>query len=116
MSDFYTMSDFFDTPEEDIDACVRVNYENDSSILDDAKSVETFIKSIEAAERAGVLETWNPQGLRNDWKEVAGVSYDEEEQIYELLMDGEVSVVTEDYEELENFVRDTELYISQSNK
>lgn len=110
------MSDYFDTPEGDIDARVVVNYENESGYLEDENDVETFVKAIEAAERAGVLETQKPQGTNDDWKEAAGVLYDEEEQTFGSSMDAEVPVVTEDYEELKNFTRDTELYIDWSSE
>lgn len=110
------MTDYFDTPEEDIDARVVVNYANESSYLEDAKDVETFVKAIEAAERAGVLETQKPQGTNKDWKEVAGVLHDEEQQRYGSEMNAEVPVVTEDYEELKKFASHTELYIDWSSE
>ena len=111
------MSDYFDTPEEDIDAKLTVNYENESGYLEDEKDVETFVKAIEAAEREGVLETAKPQGIRNhDWKEAAGVLYDEEEQTFGSSMDAEIPVITEDYKELKNFTRGTELYIEWSSE
>lgn len=89
--------------EEEIDKMVMLNYEGETKSLDEAET-EQFQKAV------NVLEETDRAHIDTDHTD-SDVFYDQEE-----MRDGYVFMVTDDYQNLLNFMRNTELYVEDSTE